>query len=580
MKGPRRHGRSGAPVVLPLLAVVACSGDTPAGIQGEIRLTFSTSQLDLGLDRSGELEIQNAGSRAVGPITLSSTGILDAGGTQANGVTLRSDPPEIPTLNPGSAALIRLSVSVDESAAPGFYGATLRAIAQQAVVAAVGVRLEVLDPEAVGVVDVRFVDVPEGTRRGDVLPLHLHAERDDGTVLQDPKAVWTLEPPGAGFVDQGRFVGYTPGPVHVSARVGTVGAGVTLEVTSRGGPTVAFEPLAGTVAPMRITSDLWVHGDHGYTGTWRGSTTTGVEPGNVLFVWDISDPVSLRLTDSIKVDARTVNDVKIRADGTLGILSHEGSTDGLNGVTFFTLDDPAHPTVVSRFTQGLESGIHNAWLDGDYAYLVVDGIGSGLRVLDVSDPAEPRTAASFYGGSSFLHDVYVRDGFAFLSHWNAGLIVLDVGNGIAGGSPTDPREVSRLAELSGQTHNAWYWPEGGYVFVGEEDFSTPGIMHVVDLHDPFDPHQVATFAVSGQTPHNFWMDEERQILYMAWYDKGVRALDVSGELLGDLARAGREVGVTLDNGPRIFAPQLHHGLLFAADMLSALQVVRPMVTLP
>ena len=33
------------------------------------------------------------------------------------------------------------------------------------------------------------------------------------------------------------------------------------------------------------------------------------------------------------------------------------------------------------------------------------------------------------------HDVYVRDGLAFLSHWDAGLIILDVGNGMAGGSP-------------------------------------------------------------------------------------------------------------------------------------------------
>ena len=193
--------------------------------------------------------------------------------------------------------------------------------------------------------------------------------------------------------------------------------------------------------------------------------------GNRLYTWTLNGSGMPTLSDSITVDARTVNDIKIRADGRLGVLTHEegdATEGGRNGVTFFDLADPAHPRVVSRFSAGLEPGVHNAWLEGDYAYLVVDGVGGGLRILDVSDPASPRVAASFYGGSSFLHDVYVRDGLAFLSHWDAGLIILDVGNGMAGGSPASPVEVSRLSDLGGESHNVWYWPEAGYAFVGEE----------------------------------------------------------------------------------------------------------------
>ena len=173
--------------------------------------------------------------------------------------------------------------------------------------------------------------------------------------------------------------------------------------------------------------------------------------------------------------------------------------------------------------------------------------------------------ASFYGGSISLHDVYVRDGFAFLSHWNAGLIILDVGNGVAGGSPTNPVEVGRVQTAGGQTHNAWYWPAAGYVFVGEEDFATPGIMHVVDVSDMANPREVATFAVPGTTPHNFWMDEAREILYVAWYSNGIRALDVSGELTGALDQQGREIagflyaqGSGAEFPEQTWAPQLHN----------------------
>lgn len=573
-----RRSRAGVGVLL-ALAGLSCTGDTPAAVQGEIELTFSQERLDLGLERSAELRLENTGARAVGPVLLRATGIVDPGGTLANGLSLLADPADIPTLNPGSVMAVRVTLTVD-GPAPGFYSATLRAIAEQSVLAAVEVSLEILDPAVEDVVAVRFLQDPGEARRGDVVPLRLRAERSDGSELDDPPAVWEVEPPSAGFIHRSRFVGYVPGTVRVLARVGVASAHATVNVTARRGPSVQFEAVGISDVPMRITSDLWIHGRVGFTGTWMGSRSTGVEPGNVLFVWDVSDPSIPTATDSIKVDARTVNDVKIRADGTLGILTHEASNDGLNGVTLFTLDDPGHPVVVSRFTEGLASGVHNAWLEGDHAYLVVDGIGSGLRVLDVSDPTSPEVVARFYAGGSFLHDVYVRNGLAFLSHWNAGLVVLDVGNGIVGGTPSSPREVSRVPDLDGQTHNAWYWPEGGYVFVGEEDFGTPGVMHVVDFRDPLRPKQVATFSVPGQTPHNFWMDEDRQILYLAWYDRGVRALDVSGELLGDLRRGGREVGVTLDDGARIFAPQLHDGLLFAADMGSALRIVRPVPSLP
>jgi hypothetical protein len=145
-------------------------------------------------------------------------------------------------------------------------------------------------------------------------------------------------------------------------------------------------------------------------------------------------------------------------------------------------------------------------------------------------------------------------------------------------------EISRIATAGGQTHNAWYWPAAGYVFVGEEDFDTPGLMHVVDVSDLFHPREVASYSVPGETPHNFWVDEERGILYAAWYSAGVRAVDVSGELLGALEQQEREIAVTRygsDAGCRsvdgtcAWAPQLHEGLLHVSDLNTGLWIFRP-----
>ena len=161
-----------------------------------------------------------------------------------------------------------------------------------------------------------------------------------------------------------------------------------------------------------------------------------------------------------------------------------------------------------------------------------------------------------------------------------------MGNGVAGGSPGAQVEVARISDLGGATHNAWYWPEAGYVFVGEEDFQTPGVIHVVDVRNLAVPREVATYAVAGQAPHNVWLDEDRAVLYVAWYGRGVAALDVSGELLGALERQGRVMATLRYNGGSgecdlpgtstcTWAPQLHRGVLWVSDMNQGLVGLEP-----
>jgi len=141
--------------------------------------------------------------------------------------------------------------------------------------------------------------------------------------------------------------------------------------------------------------------------------------------------------------------------------------------------------------------------------------------------------------------------------------------------------------VGGQTHNAWYWPVAGYVFVGEES-SRPGVVHVVDVSDLSNPVEVATFGVSGHTAHNFSMDEARGILYVTWLGGGLKAIDVSGDLVGRLDTQGREIGYTgqamgticpIANlcrpGTLSWGVQLHDGLVYVSDVNSGLWIFRP-----
>ncbi len=363
------------------------------------------------------------------------------------------------------------------------------------------------------------------------------------------------------------------------------GCGDDLPVT----PEEATFELVGTGRVTdRFTADIWVHGTHAYTGSVFLGNSRAI--GNILYAWDISDPSAPRITDSVVVVANRVNDIKVNASGTVGVMTHESSADGLNGVTLLDLADPAHPTVITRYTAGLERGVHNVWIDGTTLYVAQDGpVGVGhLHIVDISTPAAPVTIAEYSNPAGFIHDVLVRDGLAFLSFWDAGLIILDVGNGMAGGSPGNPQEVSSIL-LDGQTHNAWYWPERALVFVGEEEFAgnapaAPGILHVVDVSDLTQPRQIATYRteVNSEPPHNFWMDEARGILYVAWYGEGLLALDVTGELSGQLERQPRLIAKAFPfgvgaqtGGTRVWAPQLHNGLIYVSDLNNGIAVLRP-----
>lgn len=382
-----------------------------------------------------------------------------------------------------------------------------------------------------------------------------------------------------------RAVGF--GVATVSVSVGEARAELPVQVVLPDTAATGFTVLGRGEAGL-VTTDLWVHGAHAYSGSQPWSCPSGCESlEGYLYVWHVPPGGRIEKVDSVAVPAANINDVKVAADGSFAVVSQELGAPGENGIVVLGLADPAAPSIVAHYTQGLDAGVHNVWierLDGrDYVFVVVDdpSPAGGLRIVDVTDRSAPREVASFYAGSSIVHDVYVRDGLAFVSHWNAGLVILDVGNGTWGGAPDAPVEVGRVVTEGGNVHNAWYWPEERKVFVGEERFGPPGsegVMHVVDVTDPAAPVEVATFAVPGMTPHNFWLDEDGGVLFVGWYEKGLRAVDVGGTLEGDLTGQGRELGFAIPSGQRgaanVWAPQLHQGVVYISDIPNGLWSLR------
>jgi len=383
-------------------------------------------------------------------------------------------------------------------------------------------------------------------------------------------------------------VPYEPGLYRVTASVGGLWADAEITVAPRPNRR-KIELIAHGVAPMgHSVTDLWVfEGNDG-----RDYVYTGTYSGNLMYAWDVTDPGNPIITDSVTFDGRRVNDVKINADASVAVVTSENAANRRNGITVLDLTDPAHPNPVSHFTDQMTGGVHNTWIDGHLVYAINYGTHD-VKIVDIADPAAPRLVGEWGlpKEGRYLHDVTILDGLAYLSYWDDGMVILDVGNGVKGGTPTDPVFVSQYQyryqlgdQWYGNTHHAIRY--GDYVFVGDEIFGCDecvngprGYVHVLDVTDIEHPREVATYRVPEAGVHNMWAEDD--LLYIGYYQAGLRVLDISGELKGDLYRQNREVGWymtqdaqgTVPNATDTWGAQPFKGKIYASDPNSGLWIV-------
>jgi hypothetical protein len=363
---------------------------------------------------------------------------------------------------------------------------------------------------------------------------------------------------------------------------------------------VAVSGAAGLgCVPDRFTAEVSVRGTTAYTTTWG---LRDGHPGNALYIWDVG-PAAPVLVDSVIVaNATTLGDVQVSDDGAWLVVATEFAP---GSIVVFDLADPRHPVQASRFNSASTNpGVHTAEVarvDGRfYGFLSVDprpGSPARLVIVDLGNPRAPVQVASLIIGSPFVHDVFVRDGLLFTALWNEGVRIYDIGGGGRGGTPGSPVAISTLETVDGAAHNLWWFhdPADGsrrYLFVGEEQAgsigsTSEGDIHVVDISDLTAPREVAYFHMADAGTHNFSMDEASGILYAAYYNAGVQAINVRGDLGScpvsqrdehsrcDLSLSGRRVGHALDVSVGgldffVWGVEYRNGHVYASDMLNGL----------
>ncbi len=262
------------------------------------------------------------------------------------------------------------------------------------------------------------------------------------------------------------------------------------------------------------TTDVWALGNYAYLGAFHNPVCsfdiTGVR------VIDISDPTDPTLAAFIPASPGSRNnDVKVASldtsnwSGDILVRTNEqcgtpfvprtqsngvSGNAGRGGIDIFDVTDPTKPHALKQNFLPKANGIHNTyiWQDGNgNAYLLaVDDVAlDDVIVVDITKPQSPKEiartgqadwpsdiAAEIEGPAIFLHDVWVQkvgnQFIAYLSYWDAGLVLLDVtdpANPVFLGDSVYPNPDLSGLPPEGNGHVAVPNADGSLVIFGDED---------------------------------------------------------------------------------------------------------------
>lgn len=218
------------------------------------------------------------------------------------------------------------------------------------------------------------------------------------------------------------------------------------------------------LAAFRIAVD----GDYAYIASGQAG----------LSIFDISDPAHparIGIYD-ILGDSRGL--------AVAGSYVYLGDTRG--GVHILDVTNPISPTETGFIDTGAQQGPREIVVVGQYAYLVISGITSGFRIVDISDPQHPVLLGGV--GSVVPHmSISVQGRIAYLVAYDPPqLRIWDISN------PNLPVFVSNT-DIQPSVHTYDIEVSGKYAYVADG-----AGLGIVDISDPVHPSLDGYFNMSGE----------------------------------------------------------------------------------
>ena len=442
-------------------------------------------------------------------------------------------------------------------------------------------------------------------RTGDVVHFAAQASGAAAGGAPLPAIRWSVTGDGAMIEPDGAFVAERPGTYTLTASSGDRSAVASVVVSPRGVER-PLEVVGRTPLEEFQTTEEWIVGNYAYVASLGGR----------VWVYDISNPASPVKIDSVAFDARLVNDVSTTADGKIAVVTREGASNRKNGIVF--LDTSL--TGTSESALGVHVDRHGRRAQRLHRRPLClpdrrcDRIDARDRFRGSAEPQGSRPLAAREPAGEVDHAarrriVHRRAATCttstrrtvslYLAYWRDGLVILDVGNGIKGGSPRARSSSASSDSTTSSSTGPAGWPartrssatrttsssatkcfRRSFDIESRDRIPVQGIVHVVDVTDIEHPRKVAEYAVpeGGVAQH---VGRRRRDV-MGYYNGGGRVVDVSGELRGDLYKQGREIARLWTGDPKGLRPNLpftwgaqpHNGLIYFNDINSGIWITK------
>lgn len=188
---------------------------------------------------------------------------------------------------------------------------------------------------------------------------------------------------------------------------------------------------------------------------------------------------------------------------------HAYLADSSSGLRVVDVSDPANPQQMGFFDPTGSTAGQGVYYTDSYLYLA-DGLG--LLILDVSDPAAP-AEAGFHLPPGFTVKVQVSGQYAYAANREGGLSIADISD------PANPQSVSNYFDV-GSVHVLDVFVSGSYVYAAMEGMG----LSVVDVSDPVNPQEIGAFDTTG-TAEAIYVSGSHA--YLADGEDGLRIFDIS-----------------------------------------------------
>jgi hypothetical protein len=228
--------------------------------------------------------------------------------------------------------------------------------------------------------------------------------------------------------------------------------------------------------PGELAFTVSVAGDYAYVG----------KRGAGFSIVDISDPAMM---------VEVVNNGDDGAEDLLVVGDTLWIVEG-NGIRSYDVSNPEFPDTLSDIV--VLPGSSNALaIEGDIAYVAASG--SGLVIVDISDPSAPVELATFPTSANATH-VAVEGTLAYVSHAD-GLTIVNIGD------PAMPAEAGVYARDRAHAVDV---AEGRAYLLGDDTTTTMvPFLAIVDLSDPAAPVELDTSLDDYDSPHAIAIDGGR-----------------------------------------------------------------------